>query len=298
MSGAIHQWTARQTRQAIRGKADVGDGGGPGAAGAHRPARRARRARRRARRVPARRSGAGAGAGGGARRRARDRRRSAAVRRARRGEGQHLHARRADHRRLADPRALRPALHRDRRRAARSGRRDRPRQDQLRRVRDGLVDRELGVRRDAQPVGARSHPGRIERRLRGRGGGRPGAGLARLGHRRLDPPAGARCAASSASSRPTAASRATACSPSARRSIRSARSRGPCRTPPTSSRRWPATTPPTPRRRTPPCPTSACALDGGATSSTPLAGRRIGVPARAARRRASMPRCRRRSTTR
>ena len=39
-------------------------------------------------------------------------------------------------------------------------------------------------------MGARSHSRRIERRLRGRGGGRPGAGLARLRHRRLDPPAG------------------------------------------------------------------------------------------------------------
>ena len=74
--------------------------------------------------------------------------------------------------------------------AARSGRRDRRRQDQLRRVRDGIVDRELGVRPGAQSVGARSHSGRIERRLGGgRRRGHDAAG-ARIGHRRIDPAAG------------------------------------------------------------------------------------------------------------
>ena len=43
------------------------------------------------------------------------------------------------------------------------------RQDQLRRVRDGLVERELGVRAGPQPVGPRAGPGRLERRQRGRG---------------------------------------------------------------------------------------------------------------------------------
>ena len=74
--------------------------------------------------------------------------------------------------------------------APRSRRRGRRRQDQLRRVRDGLVDGELGVRPGAQSVGARSHSGRLERRI---GGGRrrgDDAARARLGHRRLDPPAG------------------------------------------------------------------------------------------------------------
>ena len=64
----------------------------------------------------------------------------------------------------------RAAVRRDGRRAPRSGRRDRRRQDQLRRVRDGLVERELGVRARAQSVGARSHSGRHERRLGGRRG--------------------------------------------------------------------------------------------------------------------------------
>ena len=99
----------------------------------------------------------------------RRRRRAAAARRARRRQGQHLHARPPDDRRVAHARALRPALRRDRRAAARAGGRRRHRQDELRRVRDGLVDRELGVRTDEQPVGARPDAGRIERRLGRRG---------------------------------------------------------------------------------------------------------------------------------
>ena len=42
----------------------------------------------------------------------------------------------------------------------------------------------------AQPVGARSHPGRHQRRIRGGGGRAADADGARLGHRRIDPPAG------------------------------------------------------------------------------------------------------------
>ena len=60
------------------------------------------------------------------------------------------------------------------------------RQDEHRRVRDGLVDRELGVRAFPQPVGSLARAGRLGRRL---GGGRlrgPRAVGARLGHRRLD----------------------------------------------------------------------------------------------------------------
>ena len=84
----------------------------------------------------------------------------------------------------------RAAVHRDgrRARASRAGG-DPDRQDEPRRVRDGLVDRELGVRPDPQP--ARPDPGarRVERWL-GRGGrGRVRAARARLRHRRLDPPA-------------------------------------------------------------------------------------------------------------
>ena len=40
-----------------------------------------------------------------------------------------------------------------------------PRQDEHRRVRDGLVDRELGVRPVAQPLGPDARPGRLGRRL-------------------------------------------------------------------------------------------------------------------------------------
>ena len=57
---------------------------------------------------------------------------------------------------VADPRGLSPALRRDGRRAPRGGGRGHRRQDQLRRVRDGLVDRELRVRRHAQPLGSAS----------------------------------------------------------------------------------------------------------------------------------------------
>ena len=71
-----------------------------------------------------------------------------------------------------------------------AGRRPDSRQDQLRRVRHGLLERELGVRTGPQPGRARPRAGRIERRIgrrRGAGHRRGGAGLR---HRRLDPPAG------------------------------------------------------------------------------------------------------------
>ena len=66
----------------------------------------------------------------------------------------------------------------------------RARQDEHRRVRDGLVDRELGLRPDAQPLGSRPRAGRLGRRLRGRCRGRARAVGARLGHGRLDQAAG------------------------------------------------------------------------------------------------------------
>ena len=53
----------------------------------------------------------------------------------------------------------------------------------------GSLDRALGVRRHAQPVGPRPDPGRLRRRLRGRGRVVRGAARARHRHRRLDPPA-------------------------------------------------------------------------------------------------------------
>ena len=89
-----------------------------------------------------------------------------------------------------DPRGLPPALRRDRRRAARGGGRDRGRQDEHGRVRDGLVHREQRLQADAQPVGPRrACPG-------GSSGGSAAAVAARMvparprhRHRRLDPPA-------------------------------------------------------------------------------------------------------------
>ena len=64
------------------------------------------------------------------------------------------------------------------------------RQDEPRRVRDGLEHRELGVRPDPQPVRHVARARRIERRIGRRGRRRVRAAGARLRHRRLDPPAG------------------------------------------------------------------------------------------------------------
>ena len=90
------------------------------------------------------------------------------------------------------------------------GRRPDRRQDQLRRVRDGLLDREFGVRAGAQSGGAGPRSGRLERRFGGgRGAGHRG-GVARFRYRRLDPPAGFLLRRRAASRPPTAAFRATA----------------------------------------------------------------------------------------
>ena len=101
----------------------------------------------------------------------------------------------------------------------------RARQDEHRRVRDGLLDRELRVRPDAQPVGPEPRAGRLGRRLGGRGLGR----VSRRGRSAPTPAARSSCrprsAATSACGRPTARSRATASSRSRRASTRSARSR-------------------------------------------------------------------------
>ena len=67
-----------------------------------------------------------------------------------------------------------------------------PRQDQHGRVRDGLLDRALGVRPDPQPVGPRPDPRRLRRWLRRRRRRLRGAARDRHRHRRLDPPAGRR----------------------------------------------------------------------------------------------------------
>ena len=123
------------------------------------------------------------------------------------------------------------ALRRHGRAKARGGRRGHRRQDQPRRVRHGQLDREQRVRRHAQPVGHRPRPRRLQRRQR------RGAGGGDVLRRRSAPTPAARsaspprCAASSGSSRPTAASAATGSSPSPARSTRSARSAGPSPTP-------------------------------------------------------------------
>ena len=69
--------------------------------------------------------------------------------------------------RLEDARELRPGLRRHGDRALQGARLAHPRQDEHRRVRDGLVDRELRLRPVAQPVGSDTSPRRLGRRQRG-----------------------------------------------------------------------------------------------------------------------------------
>ena len=89
-----------------------------------------------------------------------------------------------------DPRGLAAAVRRHGRRAPAGRRRRRHRQDQPRRVRDGFEHRELRVRPDPQPARPDPGAGWLQRRQRGRGGGRLRAGRAGQRHRRFDPPAG------------------------------------------------------------------------------------------------------------
>ena len=79
-----------------------------------------------------------------------------------------------DHRRLADARRLPQPVRRDRRRAPRRGRRGDARQAQLRRVRDGLEQRELGL------AGREATPGTRSRVPGGSSGGSAAAVAARL----------------------------------------------------------------------------------------------------------------------
>ena len=118
-----------------------------------------------------------------------------ARRRAARDQGPVLHRGRADHRRLAHPRRLRAALRIDRHRQALGGGCGLPRQDQPRRVRHGLVEHDLLLRRRPQsldPAGRERRPGagRQLGRLGRGGGGAALPGRHRHRHRRLDPPAG------------------------------------------------------------------------------------------------------------
>ena len=82
-----------------------------------------------------------------------------------RAQGRDLDEGRSHDRRLEDPRELRPRVRLDRR-GALQGARDAPaRQDEHRRVRDGLVERELRLRPVAQPVGSHARARRLRRRL-------------------------------------------------------------------------------------------------------------------------------------
>ncbi len=64
------------------------------------------------------------------------------------------------------------------------------RQDQLRRVRHGLVERKLGLWTGEESGGARSRAGRIERRFGGGSGARNGCGRAWIRYRRIGPSTG------------------------------------------------------------------------------------------------------------
>ena len=113
-----------------------------------------------------------------------------AGRRPDRPQGQPLHARHPDDVLVPDPRGLAPAVRRHRRRAAARRRRHPDRQDQPRRVRHGLVHRELAP--SGRPA-TRTTPTRVPGGSSGGSAAAVAAGFAPLGarlrHRRLDPPA-------------------------------------------------------------------------------------------------------------
>ena len=192
-------------------------------------------------------------------------------RRADRAQGRHLDEGRGDDRGLEDPRRLRPGVRRDRRGAREGGGPPASRQDEHGRVRDGLLDRELGLRAVAEPVGpltrARAAPAAARRRRsppgwrRGRSARTPAA---RSSSRR-------RSAGTSGCGRRTAASRATASSRSRRASTRSARSRRPCATSRSCTRSSPGATRSTRPSTELPEPVRLPEDDS-------LAGVRIGVP--------------------
>ena len=133
-----------------------------------------------------------------------------AGRRAAGGQGPVLHRGRAEPGGIAHPRGLPPAVHGHRRSPADRGRRRAAGQDEHGRVRDGLVERELRLRPGPEPVGHRQGARRlVGRQRRGGGGGhwRRGRSAPTPAARSASPP---RCAASWASSPPTAPCRATA----------------------------------------------------------------------------------------
>ena len=176
-----------QRRQARRGARLGGDDERRDHTGVPRPHRCRRR---RDPRLPARRRRGRPRCGARFRRATREGRDAVPARRCPdRGQGRARHQGSADHVWLEDPRGLGSAVRRDGGPAPEGGRTPDPRKDQHGRVRDGLLDRALGVRTDPQPVGPRPHPRRLRRWL-GRGGGRlHGTACDRHRHRRLDPPA-------------------------------------------------------------------------------------------------------------
>ena len=133
----------------------------------------------------------------------------AARRRPARRQGPVLHRGRAEPGGLEDPRGLPAAVYRDRGQKARRSGRAAAGKDQPGRVRDGLLERELGLRARAQPVGshdafpaahqAAARPLSPPASRRGRSAPTPEA-------RSASP---RRCAGSSASSPPTERARAT-----------------------------------------------------------------------------------------
>ena len=103
-----------------------------------------------------------------------------------RAQGRHLDEGDRDDGGLEDPQRVHAGLRLDRRRA-REGRGPlAPRKDEHGRVRDGLLDRELGLGAVAQSVGSVARPRRIGRRHRRCGLGRARALGPRLRHGRLD----------------------------------------------------------------------------------------------------------------
>ncbi len=76
-----------------------------------------------------------------------------------RAQGQHVHTGDPDHVQLEDPRRLEAAVQRDGRRPPARRGRSRHRQDEPRRVRNGVLDRELGVRPNPQPPRSVAVPG-------------------------------------------------------------------------------------------------------------------------------------------
>ncbi len=93
------------------------------------------------------------------------------------------------HRGLAHSGRLRLSLQRDGNRTTFRRRGGHPGKDEPRRVRDGLVHRELRVPDHEEPVEPGPGPGRLERRIGGGGCRASRASGARNRHRRLDPPA-------------------------------------------------------------------------------------------------------------